>query len=250
MASDVDPRIRAEAREDLARSGIDVLHEDNHVLVLSKPAGLLSQAGPRGAVALTELIEAYRRAAEGKSGRAFVGLVHRLDRNVSGVMVIAKTSKAASRLSRDFRDRAESLRKTYLAWVAGRPGAEEGAITSRLRRERRVTREVGDEDDAAREGRLTWIVEGRGPRASRLRIDLQTGVSHQIRAQLAAAGHPLVGDAKYGGPPGPRPALHALRLAFRHPVQETSLEVTAPVPADLLALDRALRITPPAASSG
>jgi 23S rRNA pseudouridine1911/1915/1917 synthase len=176
-----------------------------------------------------------------------VGLVHRLDRNVSGAMAIAKTSKAASRLARDFRQRADGLRKTYLAWVAGRPEKDEGEIATRLRREGRVTREAADDDDGAREGRLAYVVEGRGPKAARLRIDLRTGVSHQIRAQLAAAGHPLVGDAKYGGPPGPRPALHALVLTVRHPVLEVAVEAFAPVPGELLALDHALRIEPPVA---
>jgi 23S rRNA pseudouridine1911/1915/1917 synthase len=192
---DVDPRARAAARARLARSGVLVLHEDNHLLMIAKPAGLLSQAGPRDARALPEVIEEYRRAAEGKEGRAFVGLVHRLDRNVSGAMAIAKTSKAASRLARDFRHRAAGLRKTYLAWVAGRPEADQGEIASRLRREGRVTQEAAPDEEGAREGRLAWVVEGRGPKAARLRIELETGVSHQIRAQLAAAGHPLVGDA-------------------------------------------------------
>jgi 23S rRNA pseudouridine1911/1915/1917 synthase len=236
------PDPQAEARERLARSGVTILHEDNHVLGISKPAGLLSQAGPKDATALPEILAAYRREREGKEGRAYVGLVHRLDRNVSGAMVVAKTSKAAGRLARAFRARAAGLRKVYLAWVAGRPVGTAGEIVSRLGRAGGVTRE--EEGEGGREGRLAWTLEGTGRGSSRLRIELSTGLPHQIRAQLAAAGHPLVGDRKYGGPDGPRPALHALRLVVPHPVLETPVDLVAAVPSDLLELDRALRIAP------
>ncbi len=253
MADDIgsrDPAARAAAREALARAGVEVLHEDNHVLVIAKPAGLLSQAGPKDALALPEVIAEYRRAAEGKEGRAYVGLVHRLDRNVSGVMVLAKTSKAASRISREFRERSATLRKTYLAWVAGRPAEAQGELVGRLRREGRVTHAADEDEESVREGRLAYVLEGTGTRASRLRVDLHTGLPHQIRAQLAAAGHPLLGDGKYGGPDGgigARPALHALRLTFRHPVKDALIDLVATVPSDLIRLDHTLRIAPPVA---
>jgi RluA family pseudouridine synthase len=241
------PDPKRDARERLSRAGIEILLEDNHLLVISKPAGLLSQAGPQDAVALPEVLAAYRRDAEGKTGRGFVGLVHRLDRNVSGIMVIAKTSKAASRIGWHFARRTPELRKTYLAWVSGRPAEDHGEFVTRLTREGRVTREARNEEEEAREARLTYVVEARGGQAARLRIDLHTGLSHQIRAQLAVAGHPLVGDRKYGGPDGPRPALHALRLVFPHPVQGTPVDLSAAIPADLLEVDRALRMKPPLA---
>lgn len=234
---------RAQARRSLGEAGVVVLDEDNHVLVVSKPAGLLSQGGPKGEVSLPDLIDAYRRDAEGKPGRAYVGLVHRLDRNVSGVMVLAKTSKAASRLSAMFRDRRD-LEKTYLAWVAGLPSPRTGVLESRLVRDALKTSSATSADDDAKEARLRYEVEGVGPKASRVRIVLETGRTHQIRAQMAEAGHPLIGDAKYGGQQGARPALHAWRLAFVHPVSREHIVVEAPLPEDLRRLDRALGIEP------
>ena len=127
-APTADPARLARARARLAAAGVEVLHEDHLLLGVAKAAGVLSQRGPQGETSLVERIDEYRREAEGKPGRAFVGLVHRLDRNVSGAMVVAKSSKAASRLSAAFRARAASaslptsqVEKTYLAWVAGAP---------------------------------------------------------------------------------------------------------------------------------
>ena len=241
MTSAPEPR-RRDAANRLARHGVEVLFEDNHVLCVSKPAGLLSQGGPRGEASLPDLVAAYRREAEGKAGRAFVGLVHRLDRNVSGALVLAKTTKAASRLAATFRGR-EGLVKSYLAWVGGVPEPRAGALVDRLARAGGMTHV----DAGGREARLGYVVEGTGPDSARVRVDLETGVTHQIRAQFASAGHPLVGDAKYGGRKGARPALHARRLAFPHPVGGAVVDVVAPVPEDLVALDRALRIRPPLA---
>jgi 23S rRNA pseudouridine1911/1915/1917 synthase len=246
MAAPDDRRVDA-ARATLAASGVAILLEDNHLLVVSKPAGLLSQGGPGAEASLVDVLGDYRRAAEGKPGKAFVGLVHRLDRNASGVLVVAKTSKAAGRLAALFRDRAEGLAKRYLAWVAGVPAEAEGEAHDRLARAGGVTRVEDEEDEPARAAHLRWQVAGRGARAARLEVRLLTGVTHQIRAQLAALGHPILGDAKYGGPPGPRPALHAWRLAFPHPVGGATVEAEAPVPPDLAALDRRHAIRPPVA---
>ena len=240
-----DDTSRADAKRRLAASGVQVLLEDNHLLVVSKRAGLASQGGDGIDVHLVSLIEAYRREAEGKPGRAFVGLVHRLDRNVSGVLVLAKTSKAASRLTDRFRQRDAGLRKIYTAWVDGRVAAEEAELVDRLIRDQKVTRRAGSGDDGAREARLVFRVEGRGPLTSRLRIELGTGITHQIRAQLSLYGHPLVGDAKYGGSQGVRPALHASRLVFPHPVGGDVVDVSAPIPKQLRRLDTRKHVEPP-----
>lgn len=242
-----DPERRAAAAAALARSGVEVLLEDNHLLVVNKPSGLLSQGGPGAETNLVAVLDDYRRAAEAKPGAAFVGLVHRLDRNVSGVLVVAKTSKAAARLSALFRERAEGLAKTYLAWVAGVPARSQGEAHDQLARAGGVTHVADDEEEPGRAAHLSWEVVAEGRTAARLLVDLHTGVTHQIRAQLAALGHPLLGDPKYGGPPGPRPALHALRLAFPHPVGGARVAVEAPVPQDLVALDRRLAMRPPVA---
>jgi 23S rRNA pseudouridine1911/1915/1917 synthase len=251
-----DPERLAAARRRLAEAGVEVLGEDHHILGISKSAGVLSQPGPPGIPSLVEMVDAYRRAAEAKPGRAYVGLVHRLDRNVSGAMVLGKTSKAASRLSAAFRSR-EGVEKLYLAWTAGVPPSERGTLRTALVRDvvRRVTRAIpaeeaeGDPDDLAV---LDYEVEARTDRAARLLVRLRTGQTHQIRAQLAREGLPLFGDVKYGGPAAPagarcdRPALHARRLVVPHPVGGAPVAIEAPLPEDLLRLDRVLGLHPPA----
>jgi 23S rRNA pseudouridine1911/1915/1917 synthase len=241
--------MRADARARLETAGVSVLFEDNHVLAVAKPAGLASQGGPDVGEHLVLVLERYRREAEGKPGRAFVGIVHRLDRNVSGVLVVAKTSKAARRLADAMRARGPDVEKRYLAWVAGRPEPPEAALEHLLTREARKTR-LARAGEPARAARLSYRTAGAGPRAARLEVLLGTGVTHQIRAQLSLVGHPLLGDSKYGGPPGPRPALHAASLVVPHPVTKAPLRLEAPVPDDLRRLDRAEGIVPPLPPEG
>ena len=238
-----DPN-RLEARRALRRRGVVVLFEDNHLLCVSKPAGLLSQAGPPGEVALPELLDEYRQRAEQKQGHAYIGVAHRLDRNVSGALVFGKTSKATSRLAALFRERSEELQKIYLAWVEHPVREDEGTLVHMLRREAKKTLLAGAGDPDAKEARLHWRVEGRSHRAARLRVTLETGLPHQIRAQLSLMGHPIIGDLKYDGPESKRPALHAVQLAFPHPVGGKPIQVAAPVPEDLMRTDRRLAIDP------
>lgn len=247
-----DPARVGPARERLLRDDVQVLLEDNHLLVVGKPAGLLSQGDGSEDRSLVDLLAAYRSQAEGKQGAGYVGLVHRLDRNVSGVVITAKTSKAAARLAAALRERDVRLVKEYLAWVRGVPDSASGTLEGRLAREGRTTRVLAQEEDdeAGAPARLAWTRQAAGPEAARLLVRLETGVTHQIRAQLADAGHPLLGDVKYGGPPGPRIALHALRVEFPHPVGGAPVVVAAPVPKELLALERRLGIEPPASARG
>ncbi len=244
MQVDITPERKA-ARRKLIRAGAFITYEDNHLIGLSKKAGLLSQGGPKDVISLPDVLDTYRREAEGKPGKAYIGLVHRLDRNTSGAMVVAKTSKAASRLSKLFHDRAEELQKTYLAWIERWPDAREGELVHRLRRERGVTKLAAPGDDDAREARLHYEVVARGKLSARVEIKLGTGLPHQIRAQFSHIGHPLWGDKKYGGTPWRRHALHALSLVFPHPVGGEVITVMAPVPDDLKELDEGRDMRPP-----
>ncbi len=213
---------------------LPILYEDNHLLVVDKPAGLLSQADLGGDLDLLTLAREVIKQRDGKPGNVYLGLVHRLDRPVAGAMVLAKTSKAAGRLSRGFRERA--ARKIYLAVVRGLPEPPSAALTHSLVRDRsrRLTRiAAGDED--GREARLEYrVIETRAGR-SLVEVVLGTGLQHQIRSQLAAIGHPVEGDRKYGaseylaGGPGAI-ALFSRELGFEHPVRRTPLLVVAPPP--------------------
>ena len=243
MQVESTPQRRA-ARHALMRQGVVVLYEDNHLLGISKPAGIVAQGGPDGTVPLTDLLDRYRQRAEGKPGKAYVGLVHRLDRNVSGAMVVAKTSKAAARLSEAFRDRVEELEKTYLAWVERIPREAEVELVHRLRREKGITLIAAEGDDDAKTARLRYRVVGRGDHCARLEIALRTGLPHQIRVQLAHVGHPIWGDVKYGGTPWGRLGLHALRLVVPHPIGGELVALGAPVPKELGELDERRKVEP------
>lgn len=217
--------------------GVGVLYVDNHLLVVDKPAGLLTQSAEAGDDNLVERARAFLQVALEKPGRAFVGLVHRLDRNVSGVVVLARTSKAASRLSRAFAGR--DVDKRYLAVVEGRAPEGEVRLVDRLGPRPDGGRGVVRRPDG-QEATLSFRCLARDRRLSLLDVRLLTGRKHQIRAQLALAALPVLGDPLYGtglrdlG----RPALHARRLTLIHPVRKEALTVVAPMAADLDALMR------------
>lgn len=218
-----------------------VVYEDNHLLALAKPAGLLTQAARAGDDNLVDRARAYLKWRYDKPGNVFVGLVHRLDRNVSGVCLLARTSKAASRLSAAFAGRR--VRKGYLAVVWGEAPAE-ATLEDRLapRAARRPGERGVERSPTGKVARLAFRRLGFAGGRSALAVALFTGRKHQVRAQLAGVGLPLVGDPLYGRPEtrGPlrRPALHAARLVVEHPVRRTALVLEAPVPADLRAAFR------------
>jgi 23S rRNA pseudouridine1911/1915/1917 synthase len=218
---------------------LDVLFEDNHCLAVNKPAGLLTQGDATGDPNLVDEARAYLKAKYAKPGNVFVGLVHRLDRPTSGVIVLARTSKAADRLSAQFRE--GTVEKVYWAVVEGRGPEQEGVWNDTLRKdERRNVVEVVDEGTAGgRPAALGYRVLGRSVRSCWLELRPLTGRSHQIRVQLAARGWPIVGDRKYGAKTtlraadgGTRVALHARGLRFAHPTRQEAIALTAPVPAD------------------
>jgi len=214
----------------------DVLFEDNHLLVVDKPAGLLVQGDRSGETSLVDAARAYLKRKYDKPGNVFVGLVHRLDRNVSGVVVLARTSKAAGRLSARFRD--GDVVKIYLAVVAGRPAPARDELVAWLAAggdRRGVTRAEDRPFPGARESRLRYHVRESAGAWSLVEVRPVTGRRHQIRAQFALAGHPLAGDVKYGSVErlsGHRIALHAYKLEVAHPVGGRPMVFEAPVPGD------------------
>ncbi len=218
---------------------LDILHEDNHCLALNKPAGLLSQGDATGDPSAVDEARAYLKAAHAKPGNVYVGLVHRLDRPTSGVLLLAKTSKGASRLSEQFR--AGAVAKAYEAVAEGAWAVDSGEWEDALLKDERtnVVAAVPPGTAGSQLARMAFRVIGRSP--GRVVLDLwpTTGRGHQIRVQLASRGLPIVGDAKYGARARllaldgrPRIALHARELRFKHPTRPEVLTILAPKPGD------------------
>lgn len=218
----------------------EILLEDNHCLAVNKPAGLLSQGDETGHPSLVDWAQADLKARYLKPGNVYVGLVHRLDRPVSGVVLLAKTSKAAARLSAQFRE--GTIAKVYRAIVEGVVGEDEGEWADTLRKDRgrNVVEVVAEaETEGGQAASLAYRVVGRGGRRTLLELRPTTGRGHQLRVQLASRGFPILGDRKYGAKSivdaadgGHRIALHARSLTFTHPTTAAVLSVEAPAPAD------------------
>jgi 23S rRNA pseudouridine1911/1915/1917 synthase len=214
---------------------LKVLYEDNHLLGVAKPAGMLVQGDSTGDPTLLDLARAYLKLNYAKPGNVYVGLVHRLDRPVSGVVLLARTSKAASRLSAQFR--AGTPRKEYLAVIEERPAAAAGELCAHLAAQgdaQGMTRAAGAPFVGSREARLRYRVEAAARDRTLVHVDLLTGRRHQIRVQFALVGCPIWGDRKYGSSHvlAGRIALHAARLEVAHPVSGQPLVLEATPPAD------------------
>ena len=210
---------------------LQILYEDNHMLGVFKRGGLLSQGDKTGDDTALEMTRRYVKDKYNKPGNVFIGLVHRIDRPVSGVMLFARTSKAASRLAREFQ--ARRVEKGYLAVVKGQVPDEGGEIVSWLERVRNKSRVVSGPSPDAREAILNFRVLDRGGDSTLLELRPATGRHHQIRVQLAEIGYPVVGDMKYGaGEPLPDKtiALHAARISVKHPTLDEIVTVEAPPP--------------------
>ncbi len=205
---------------------LNILYEDNHLLVIEKPAGVLSQADKSGSADALNLAKLYIKEKYHKPGEVFLGLVHRLDRPVSGVLVLARTSKAASRLTRQFKER--SVEKCYLAIVAGEHVGS-GTCTDWLRKSKERVQVVSAETPGARQARLSWQAVATLRGRTLLRIALETGRPHQIRVQLSRRGMSVLGDLKYGCSvpwDGRNIALHCYRLSLTHPTRGERLVFT------------------------
>lgn len=212
---------------------LPVLYEDNHLLVVNKPSGLPTMGATGGSPTVVTLAAAYLRDRYQKPGNVFVGVVSRLDRLVSGVLVLARTSKAASRLSDQIRQRATE--KQYRACVEGVMEASEWTeVEDWVSKDEthHCMRIVGHTTVGAQQAKLRWRTAARLVASSLLEIELITGRKHQIRLQLSQRGHPILGDQKYGAHTrfARGIALHCHRLVIKHPTRDEQLIFTAPVP--------------------
>jgi 23S rRNA pseudouridine1911/1915/1917 synthase len=211
---------------------LDILFEDNHCLAVLKPAGAVSAHFQGGEETLDRAVKAYLKGKYHKPGNVFLGVVHRLDRPVSGVLLFARTSKAAARLSEQFRE--GSVEKIYWAVVEGDVQRAAGSLEDWLLRDRQARRVevVEPHTPQARQSLLHYQKRGAHGGLTWLEIRPQTGRTHQLRVQLAHHGHPVYGDAKYGAVHtfAPGIALHARSLTFLHPVRYEPVTLTADVP--------------------
>ncbi len=217
----------------MAPVGLDILYEDNHLLAVNKPPGLPTMGVAAGRPSLVNRAKQYIKQNYHKPGNVYLGVVSRLDTGTSGVVLFARTSKAAGRLSEQFRDR--TVQKTYWAVVAGSIEPPEGELADWLAKDDAAhqMRVVAAQSRGAKEARLRYRVLRRIGSASALEIDLLTGRKHQIRVQLASRGHPVWGERKYARGPAFEGSLtlHARRLVCEHPTKRTGLEIEALAPA-------------------
>jgi 23S rRNA pseudouridine1911/1915/1917 synthase len=211
---------------------LDILFEDNHCLALNKPAGVASAHFQGTDDTLDRLVKAYLKDKYQKPGNVFLGVVHRLDKPVSGVLLFARTSKAAARLSEQFRE--GTVEKVYWAVVEGDVSRTAGSLEDWLKKDEQAGRvEVVDPDTpGARQALLHYQRRGTHGGLTWLEVRPQTGRTHQLRVQLAHHGHPIFGDARYGSVRvlDGAVALHARSLTFLHPVRYEPVTLTADVP--------------------
>ena len=214
-----------------------VVYEDNHIIVVNKAPSEIVQGDKTGDEALPETIKRYLKEKYSKPGNVFLGVVHRLDRPVSGLVVFAKTSKALARLNEMFR--SGDVKKSYLALVKNLTKEPEGELVHYLVRNEKQNKSYAYDKEVphSKKAVLHYKLIARSDNYGLLEVDLKTGRHHQIRCQLAKIGCPIKGDLKYGFPrsnPDGSISLHARKICFIHPVSKEKLELIAPVPEDNL----------------
>ena len=212
-----------------------VLYEDNHIIAVNKSSSEIVQGDKTGDQPLSETIKLYLKEKYNKPGDVFLGVTHRLDRPVSGVVLFAKTSKALTRLNEMFRN--QEVKKTYWAIVKERPELPEGRLEHYLVRNEKQNKSVAFEKERsdAKKAALSYKLIAHSDTYYLLEVQLETGRHHQIRCQLAKMGCPIKGDLKYGFPrsnPNGGISLHARSVEFIHPVSKLPISLTAPVPVD------------------
>jgi 23S rRNA pseudouridine1911/1915/1917 synthase len=211
----------------------DILYEDNHIIAVNKRSSELAQGDKTGDIPVEAEIKKYIAGKYNKKGEVFLGLVHRLDRPVSGVMLFARTSKGLQRLNEIFRLR--EVKKIYLAITSDRPPEDEAVIIHHLKKNEKQNKSYAYDTavKGSKEASLTYRLVGRSERYYLLQVELHSGRHHQIRSQLAKIGCPIKGDLKYGSARSNEDgsiSLHAYSLEFIHPVRKEKLTIIAPPP--------------------
>ena len=206
---------------------LKIIYEDNHIIVVEKPVNVPSQGDKTGDLDMLEIIKKYLKEKYNKPGEVYLGLVHRLDRPVGGVMVFAKTSKAASRLSEQMRKR--EIEKKYYAVVLGNV-KKEGTFVDKLKKDEKKNKVFVSDD--GKEAILKYKIVSQNEEYSLVSISLETGRPHQIRVQFSHHGHPLYGDQKYNSNAkvGEQIALFSDSITFNHPTTKESLTFKLPLP--------------------
>jgi len=213
----------------------NILFEDNHLIVINKIPSQIVQGDKTGDRPLSDLVKDYIKVKYNKTGEVFLGVVHRLDRPVSGAVIFARTSKSLTRINALIKNR--EINKTYWAVVKNKPPRESDALVNFLRRDEARNKSfiTGEKTKNAQQASLSYTLIGSSDNYFLLEIDLQTGRHHQIRAQLAGIGCPIKGDLKYGYPRSNTDGsihLHARKLSFIHPVTQNPVSIIAETPND------------------
>lgn len=214
---------------------LEILYEDNHIIAVNKKTSDIVQADKTGDTPLSEEVKAYIKKKYDKPGDVFLGVPHRIDRPVSGVVIFARTSKALTRLNKMFQEHEKEITKVYWAIVGNLPAEDHAVLTHYLVRdsEKNKSHAHNQPKPGAKEAVLEYQLLGSSQRFYLLEVKLYTGRHHQIRCQLAKIGCPIKGDLKYGFPRSNENggiSLHARSISFKHPVSQEQITITAKPP--------------------
>ena len=219
------------------KENLQVLFEDNHIIIINKRAGDITQGDKTGDKPLSDVVKEYIKDKYNKPGNVFIGTVHRLDRPTSGIVIFARTSKALERLNKMLRDK--SIKKTYWTLVKNKPKKESDSLVNHLKKDPKKNKSFvyKKEIEGSKKAILHYKIIKNLDNYSLLEINLETGRHHQIRTQLSHIGSPIKGDLKYGFNRSNKDgsiSLHARKINFIHPVSKEEITITAPLPKDVI----------------
>ncbi len=219
------------------KSNLQILFEDNHIIIVNKRAGDIVQGDKTGDTPLSDIVKEYIKDKYSKPGNVYLGVVHRLDRPTTGIVVFSKTSKALSRLNKLFADK--NIHKTYWAIVKNKPKKDYDTLNHWLKKNPKNNKSTAFEKEikGSKHAVLHYSLIKKLTNYFLLEINLETGRHHQIRAQLSKIGSPIKGDLKYGFDRSNKDAsihLHSRKLSFIHPVKNEPIEIVAPLPSDAI----------------